>query len=75
MLAKVNKAEMAGMIESIKKYLRSCCGLVGAPLAFAIMITILVKIYYDSPKYATSENETIARMLHLPQDRIIDIIS
>ena len=40
-----------------------------APLAYIIRKTILVQTYGDNPKYATPDNEMIARMLHLPQDK------
>ena len=36
MLPNVNKADMAGMKESIKEYLRSCCDVIRAPLAYII---------------------------------------
>ena len=41
-LLKVNKADIVGMVESIKKYLRSFHGFVGASLAYIIMRTITV---------------------------------
>ena len=41
-LPKVNKADIAGMMESIKEYLKSCCGVVRAPLAYIIRKTIIV---------------------------------
>ena len=42
-LPKVNKAHMAETMESIKEYLRSCHGVVKAPLAHVITKTITVK--------------------------------
>ena len=41
-LPKLNKADMAGMMEFIEEYLRSCCGVVRAPLAYIIKKTIRV---------------------------------
>ena len=48
MMPKVNKADMAGMMESIKEYLRSCCGVKRA-LAYITRKTIIVQIYGDYP--------------------------
>ena len=39
------------------------------PLAYIIRETILVQTYVDYPMYATPDDEMIARMLHLPQDK------
>ena len=49
-LPKVNKADRAGTIESIKEYLRSCHGVIRAPLAYVIRKTILIQPYGDYPK-------------------------
>ena len=46
-LPKVNKADMAGMIESIKGYLRLHHGTVIALLVYVIRKTIIVQIYGD----------------------------
>ena len=35
-LPKTNKSDMAGMMQSMKEYLRAHCGVVKAPLAYAI---------------------------------------
>ena len=45
MLPKINKADMAGMMESIKHYFRSYCGVMRVPLAYVIRKTISVQIY------------------------------
>ena len=50
MLPKVNKAEMTGMMESIKEYLRSHQGVMRVPIAYVIRNTIAVQIYGDYPK-------------------------
>ena len=50
MLPKVN---MAGMKEAIEEYLRSCHGVVRAPLASIIRKTILVETYGDSMQLLT----------------------
>ena len=60
---------MAGMMESIEEYLRSCHGVIRAPLAYVIRKTIIVQVYGDYPKYATPYDKMIARMLHLPPDK------
>ena len=41
-LPKINKLYMAEMMEAIKEYLRLCCGVVWAPLAYIIWKTITV---------------------------------
>ena len=69
MLPKINKYDMAGMIESIKEYLRACHGVVKAPLAYIIRMTITVLINGDYPTYVTPDNKMIARMLHLPLNK------
>ena len=68
-LPKVNKADMAGMMESIVEYLRSHCGVVRTPLVYVIRKTIIVQIYGDCPNYATPDDKMIAMMLHLPPDK------
>ena len=60
MLPKVNKADMTGMMESIKECLRSHHGVVGAPLAHIIRKTIIVLTYDDYPKYETPDYKMIA---------------
>ena len=60
---------MAGMIESIKEYLRSCGGVMRAPLACMIRKTITVQTYGEYPKYATPNEKMITKMLHLPPDK------
>ena len=66
-LLKINKSDMAGTMEAIKKYLRSHQD-VRAPLAYVIRKTILVETYADYPKYASPDDKMIARMLNLPSD-------
>ena len=68
-LPKVNKADMAGTMESIKEYLRSYCGIIRATLAYIIRKTITVQTYGDYPTYATPDDEIIARILHQPPDK------
>ena len=62
MLPKVNEADMAGMVESIKEYLRSCHGIVTAPLACIARKTVVVQTHDDYPSYATPDEEVITRM-------------
>ena len=69
MLQKINKSNMVGMMEAIKEYLRSCQGIVRAPLAYVIRKMLIVQTYGDYPLYATPGDEIIARMLHLPADQ------
>ena len=68
-LTKVNKADMAEMMESIKEYLRSCCAVVTVPLACMIREIIIVQIYGDYPEYGTPDNKMITRMLCLHPDK------
>ena len=49
MLHKVNKADMAGMMESIKAYLRSHHAVMRMSLAYVIRNTKTVQIYGDYP--------------------------
>ena len=69
MLPKVNKSDMAGMMEFIKEYLRSCHRVVKTPLACIISKSITVQTYGEYPMYATPDNQMINRMLHLPPDK------
>ena len=69
MLPKVNKADIAGMMESIEECLRSHCSIMRAYLAYVIWKIITVPIYGNDPKYATHDDEMIARMLQLPSDK------
>ena len=69
MLPKINKFDMAEMMESIEEYLRSHCGVVRESLAYIISKTIIVQTYGEYPMYATPVHEMIARMLHLPPDK------
>ena len=69
MLLKINKSDMAGMMESIEKHLQSCCGVIRAHLTYAIWKTITVQIYDDYPPYSTPDDEMITMMLHLPPDK------
>ena len=45
MLPKINKSDMAETMESIEEYLRSCHGIVKAPLACVKRKTITVQIH------------------------------
>ena len=69
MLPKVSKVDMAGTMESIEQCFRSHHGVVKAPLANIIKKTIIVQIYHNYHKYATSDDEMINRMLHLSPDK------
>ena len=40
-----------------------------APLGYVFRKTIIVQTFADYPKYATPNDEMIARMLHLPPDK------
>ena len=71
-LLKINKSDIAGMMEAIKEYLRSCHHVVRAPLAYIERKKIIVKTYNDYPMYVTSDNEMIARMLCLFMPSIPD---
>ena len=57
------------MMESIKECLRSHLGIVKATLADAIRKSIIVQTNCEYPTYATSDDEMITRMLHLPPDK------
>ena len=59
MLPKVTKADMKGMMESIKEYLRSCCGVMRVSLAYMIREAITVQTHGNYPKYATPNDEMI----------------
>ena len=62
-------SDMAGTMEAIKKYLRSYGGVIWAPLAYVVRKTIIVQTYGDYPKYATPDDDMIARMSYLPSDK------
>ena len=47
---KVNKADMAGTMEAIKEYQRSCHSVMRAPFAYIIRKAIIVLTYVDYPK-------------------------
>ena len=68
-LPKINKLDMAGMIEAFKENLRLHHGVVWAPLAYVIWKIITVWTYGDYPLYATSDDEMISRMIHLPSEK------
>ena len=55
-------------MEDIEEYLKSCHGIMKAPLVYIVSKTIMVQTYGDCPKYVTPVNEMIARMLYLPPD-------
>ena len=69
MLPKINKSDMAGMMEAIKKYIWSHPGVVRTPLAYIIRKIITVQTYGDYPIYATPDDEIIARYYTCPQTR------
>ena len=66
-LPKVNKADMARTMKSIKEYLRSCCDVMRAPLAYVINKTIIDQIYGDYPKYVTPDLPPDKNKLHNEQ--------
>ena len=68
-LSKVSKADMAGSMGSIKQYLRSQHDVMRAPIAYVIRMTIIVQTYGDYPNYTISDDNMIARMLHLLPDK------
>ena len=59
---------MAGTIEAIEEYIRSCHGVIGAPLSYIIRKIILVQTYDDYPMYVTPDYEMVTRMLHFSPD-------
>ena len=63
---KINKSDMAGKMEVIAEYLRSCQCVMRASLAYIIRKNITVETYGDYAKYETPD---ITKMLHLPQDK------
>ena len=70
MLCKVNKADIAGMMESMEEYLRSYCGVVRKAHEYIIRKTWIVHVYGDYPKDATPpEDEMIARISHLSPNK------
>ena len=46
-LLRVDKADMAGTVEAMKEYLRSCCGVKKVLLAYIIRKMVIVKMYYN----------------------------
>ena len=69
MLLKINKSDRAGTMEVIKENPRSHHGVLRAPLAYIIMKNIVIETCGNYFKYATSDDDLIARMLHLPPER------
>ena len=69
MLQKMNKPDMAETMGGIKEYLRSCHGVVRAPLEYIITNTITVQVYGDYPVDATPDDKMIASILQLPPDK------
>ena len=57
LLPKINKSDMAGMMETIEEYLRACHGVIKAPLAYFIRKTITAQTNGDYPTYATSDKK------------------
>ena len=68
-LLKINKSDIAWMMESIEEYIRPCWGVIKALLAYILSKTIIVETYGDYLSYANPDNEMIARMLHLPTNK------
>ena len=58
-LPKMNKSDMAGMMEAIKEYIRLCHGIAPSPLANAMWKTIVVQTYGGFPTYATPDDKMI----------------
>ena len=56
-------------MEAIKEYLRSCHGVLRAPLVYVIRKNIVFKTYGDNLKYATPDDKMFARMSHLPLEK------
>ena len=50
-LPMINKSDMAGTMEAIKEYFRSCHSVMRAPLTHVIKKTILVQTYGDYPMW------------------------
>ena len=69
MMTKFNKTDVERMIEAIKEYFASHCVVIRVLLVYVIRKTIIIQIFSDYPKYATSDDEMIARMIHLPPDK------
>ena len=69
MLPKINKPDMAGTMEAIEEYLRSCQGDIWVPLTYIIKKTKKVQTYGDYPLYAVPDDKMIASMLHLLSDK------
>ena len=61
-LPNINKSDMAGTMEPIKEYHRSCHGAIRAPLAYIMRKTVTVQTMGDYPMCATPDNKIIARM-------------
>ena len=61
-LPKINKSDVAGMMEAIEEYFRSCHGVVRAPVAYIIRKTIIVQAYSDYPMYVTPDDKMITKM-------------
>ena len=60
---------MVEMMDAFEEYLRSCCAVVRACLAYIIRKIMILQTYCDYPRYTTPYDEIIARILHLPQDK------
>ena len=60
---------MAGMMETIKDYLRLCHGVVRVPLAYIIRKIKIVQTNIDYPMYTPPDDKMIITMLHLPPDK------
>ena len=68
-LLKINKSDMVGNDGVHQRVPQCTCGIIKAPLAYVIRKTITVQTYGDYLRYATPDNEMIARMLHLPSHK------
>ena len=73
MLPKVKKANMAGMMEAIKEYLRLCHRVKRATLTYVIRKKIAIEACAIYPWYATPNDVMIASMLHIPKRRVLSI--
>ena len=61
-LPKINKSDMAGMMEDIEKDLASCHCVMKEPLSYVMRKNIIVETNSDYPKYAMPDDKMITRM-------------
>ena len=60
---------MAGMMQYIKKYLRSHYGVIRAPLVYIMRKTITIQTFGNQPKHAIPDNKMITRLLYLSPNK------